>query len=485
MATRSRRSSCASVLGSSEPTLSVHPAYVSTEVGFCDEICTLGGLRMFDWQAGVVDGWLGRDARGMWSSPTCGLAVPRQNGKSLGTVQARSNYGMVALGERVVYTAHLQKTATETFESIAGFFTSRKMVGRVKAVREALGREQIVLKSGARIKFLARTRNGGRGQHGDLLIFDEAQELDDAQQSSFLFAISASPNPQTIYAGTPPDEDSPGAVFKRIRAAALGGRTRTTSWDEWSVPEIPEDPRDRRIWAATNPSLGITIQPSTIETEIEQMDAAKLARERFGWWAPDTGVERVVDADEWAMLETDEPPEGKVAFGVKFSIDGKTVSVSAAVKPKAGPCHVELVHCASTGSGTRWLADWLRARRAGIAVVVIDGTGNAVGLANALKSKDDGYEGKPLVPSAVKVAGPKDASAAAAGLLDAIGDGSVTHYGQPRLTASATGAWKRRIGEAGNWGWGGDDPTPVESAGLALYGVRTTKRNPGRKSRAT
>ena len=160
MATRSRRLSCASVLGSSEPTLSVHPAHVSTEVGFCDEICTLGDLRMFDWQVGVVDGWLGRDARGMWASPTCGLAVPRQNGKSLGTVQARSNYGMVALGEQVVYTAHLQKTATETFESIAGFFTSRKMVGRVKAVREALGREQIVLKSGARIKFLARTRNG-------------------------------------------------------------------------------------------------------------------------------------------------------------------------------------------------------------------------------------------------------------------------------------------------------------------------------------
>ena len=125
MATRSRRLSCASVLGSSEPTLSVHPAHVSTEVGFCDEICTLGDLRMFDWQVGVVDGWLGRDARGMWASPTCGLAVPRQNGKSLGTVQARSNYGMVALGEQVVYTAHLQKTATETFESIAGFFTSR------------------------------------------------------------------------------------------------------------------------------------------------------------------------------------------------------------------------------------------------------------------------------------------------------------------------------------------------------------------------
>ena len=74
----------------------------------------------------------------------------------------------------------------------------------VSEIRTALGREQIILKSGARIKFLARTRNGGRGQHGDLLIFDEAQELDETAQGSFIPAISASLNPQTIYVGTRP-----------------------------------------------------------------------------------------------------------------------------------------------------------------------------------------------------------------------------------------------------------------------------------------
>ena len=97
------------------------------------------------------------------------------------------------------------------------FFEKPRLKKYVKDIKTALGREQIILTSGARIKFLARTRNGGRGQHGDLLIFDEAQELDDDQQASFLPALSASQNPQTVYVGTPPDPNVTGDVFRQIR----------------------------------------------------------------------------------------------------------------------------------------------------------------------------------------------------------------------------------------------------------------------------
>ena len=89
---------------------------------------------------------------------------------------------MIKYVEQVLYTAHLQKTATETFEEMAAFFDSDKLRKYVKDIKTALGREQIILKNGARVKFLARTRNGGRGQHGDLLIFDEAQELDSIER---------------------------------------------------------------------------------------------------------------------------------------------------------------------------------------------------------------------------------------------------------------------------------------------------------------
>lgn len=187
---------------------------------------------------------------------------------------------MLLFNETVIYTAHLQKTATETFEEMRAFFESPKLRRHVAEIKTALGREQIILKSGARIKFLARTRNGGRGQHGDLLIFDEAQELDETAQGSFLPAISASLNPQTIYVGTPPGPDAVGTVFRALRKRALDGEAKKAAWFEFSVPEIG-DVKDPERWAAANPALGRRIQFSTIEGEAEQLDPDTFARERL------------------------------------------------------------------------------------------------------------------------------------------------------------------------------------------------------------
>ena len=174
-----------------------------------------GGLILDDWQFDVLSDWMALNL-GRWVCRTCGGSVPRQNGKT-GLVQGRAESGMILYNEQIIYTAHLQKTSTETFEEMAAFFDSAKLRKYVKDIKTALGREQIILKTGAKVKFLARTRNGGRGQHGDLLIFDEAQELDEDQQASFLPAISASKNPQTIYVGTPPDPNAAGTVFRSIR----------------------------------------------------------------------------------------------------------------------------------------------------------------------------------------------------------------------------------------------------------------------------
>lgn len=213
------------LLGSQEPSERIAPKYQASDGYDAARILKLGGTLLDPWQEAIIDDWLARDASGRWACPTCGGSVPRQNGKSL-LVQGRSEAGMILANEQVIYTAHLQKTATETFEEMAVFFDSSKTRKYVKDIKTAIGREQIILKSGARIKFLARTRNGGRGQHGDLLIFDEAQELDESQQSSFLPAISASLNPQTIYVGTPPDPEALGTVFRGIRTKALSGQTR-------------------------------------------------------------------------------------------------------------------------------------------------------------------------------------------------------------------------------------------------------------------
>lgn len=162
-------------MGSQEPSARIAPDYRQTDGLDAERLLRVGQTILDPWQGDVLCDWMGRAASGKWSAPTCGGSVPRQNGKSL-LVQGRAEAGMLLFNETVIYTAHLQKTATETFEEMRSFFEHPKLRSYVSEIKTALGREQIILKSGARIKFLARTRNGGRGQHGDLLIFDEAQE---------------------------------------------------------------------------------------------------------------------------------------------------------------------------------------------------------------------------------------------------------------------------------------------------------------------
>ena len=460
--------------GSQEPSARVAPDYQNSDGMDASRLLSVGGLTLDPWQADTLDDWMGRTPSGRWASTTCGISIPRQNGKT-GLVQGRAAAGMLMYNEQVVYTAHLQKTATETFEELRAFFEHPKIKKYVKEIKTALGREQIILKSGARIKFLTRTRNGGRGQHGDLLIFDEAQELDSAQQASFAPAISASLNPQTIYLGTPPDENAAGVVFRGIRQKALSGQTSKAAWCEYSVAEIG-DVHNRKRWLATNPALGRRILISTIETEIEQMAEDTFARERLGWWAPVRQEDKdlAINREDWEACASSEPkPEGKTAFGVKFSPDGAEVCLSGAVIPKDGPARITLIQRKSTSAGTRWLADWLNERYKKASCVVIDGRNGVDVLVDRL-SDVWRAKGSLICPKAGEVI------ASVSLLTNSLSERTVTWYEpQEQLKESACSSVKRKIG--GGWGFGGDDSCPVESCALALWGAKTSVRNPGKK----
>ena len=112
--------------GSQEPTHLVVPDAVTSEWEDCHAINAIGKLNLLEWQDRILEGWLGRNALGRWAAQTCGGSIPRQNGKTLGVVVPRCNYGMIAHGEEIIYTSHLQKTSTETFESVAENVTSER-----------------------------------------------------------------------------------------------------------------------------------------------------------------------------------------------------------------------------------------------------------------------------------------------------------------------------------------------------------------------
>lgn len=462
-------------MGSQEPSVRIVPPYEATDGARAERLLRAGRFILDPWQCEGLNDWLAfKD--GKWACATCGLSVPRQNGKS-GLVEGRAEAGMVLYNEQVIYTAHLQKTATETFEEIASFFETAKLKPRVKDIKTAIGREQVILKSGARIKFLARTRNGGRGQHGDLLIFDEAQELDYDAQASFIPAISASLNPQVIYLGTPPDPTAPGVVFRGIRDNAVQGKTEKTSWLEFGVDEIG-DITDKDRWARTNPALGRRILMSTIEAELEQLTPDDFARERLGWWSPVVEHKEVKAINEaaWDACASDElKPEGKTAYGVKFSADGSMVCLCGAVQPAVGRARISLIDIKPTGLGIRWLADFLNQRYTRAACVVIDGRNGVDVLVDRIQDIWR-MKGSVIRPSG------KEMLAAVGTMTDAINERSVTWYRpQEALRESAITSVRRDLG--GGWAFGGDNSLAIEAAALALWGVKTSKRDPSKKMR--
>lgn len=473
---QSRRSSRKDRLtGSQSASVRITPEYEYTDGD--DAVSILHTARLYPdpWQEYVLDDWMARGDDG-WAASSAGLSVPRQNGKTLIT-SGRIVSGMVLYSEWVIYTAHLQKTATETFMEIRNLFETGSLKKQVREIRMALGREQIILKNGGRCVFVARTRNGGRGLHGDLLVFDEAQELTPEQQASFLPAISASKNPQTLYLGTPPDESSDGGVFRTVRRNVLAGGTDRMSWTEFSVKEIG-DTSDRKRWAETNPALGRRIRESVIESEHEQMDDDTFARERLGWWSPDITDKKdyAIDRRAWmACMSRLLKPEGKTAYGIKFSPDGAEVCLSGAVIASNGNARITLIERRSTVQGIQWLADWLNERYKRASCVVIDGR-NGVDL--LIERISDTWRFK----NSVIRANTKIVIASASQVINEVNEHTLTWYdGQEQLSESATEAVKRPI--SGGFGFGGDNSAPIESAALALWGVRTSKRDPTRKMR--
>lgn len=467
--------------GAQEPRVRVEPDRAYSDGDDAADLASTYGITPDPWQKTILDAWLGRDEYDKFTATSCGLSVPRQNGKN-GLLEIRELYGMCCCGEKFLHTAHEVKTARKAFLRLASWFENDRqypeLADMVVQIRRTNGQEAIILDNGASIEFSARSRGAARGFTVDTVVFDEAQELTDEQVEAILSTMAAAPsgNRQFIYTGTPPGPGSPGTVFGRTRKNALEGADRRLAWHEWSVEQIG-DVADRERWYDTNPALGIRLDEDFTESEMNTMTADGFARERLGWWASMMG-KALVTKDKWEALATSEPPtEGKMAFGIKFSPDGASVALCAALKPTEGLPYVELIEHRSMSDGVGWLADWCVERKDRAACFVIDGRSDLDAFSSRLR------DGK-VSPKAIVIPGTRGMVAAATRTYNAIREKQLSHYDQPALNEAVIHSEKRPIGRDGGWGWGGIgdfDVTPMEAMSLAYWGVMTTKRSPGRR----
>lgn len=450
------------------PRVRVAPRAVDSDGPDAGFLASQYGLTPDEWQAAILEDWLGRRRDGKWSAATCGLAVPRQNGKNA-LIEVRELYGMAILGERFLHTAHEVKTARKAFLRIASFFENERqypeLAALVKEVRKTNGQEAVLLTNGGGVEFIARSRGSGRGFTVDVLVCDEAQDLTDDELAALLPTISAAPlgNPQVILTGTPPDPSRPGhgEVFRRVRADGEGKRDPRLSWTDFGAADGPlPDVDNRELWAWHNPA----VQPgrlgvAEIERERGLMSAEKFAAERFGWWGdPERAVGMAFGPGAWENCAVEDPGPHVTALGIAVSVDRAWSSLGAA----GGWGDRLLVAAVERRQGTGWLVPEVkRIQGERGCPVVIHGAGPASDLIPALEAA-----GVKLT-----IAKTGDALDACAQIFDGVQEARIAHPDHPELNTAVGGAHKRSVGE--RWAWdrrnSASDVSMLEAVTLAAW----------------
>lgn len=494
-------------IGNQEPTFKHVGRYAYTRG---DDVIEMfaeeGGATFYPCQEEELRLMLARNDDGSPAGMTIGISKPRQNGKSYA---ARFYAAYMADFEHrnVLYSAHHSSTTKKMFMALCDLFENPErfpeFAADVKYISHARGYEGIYFKNwtdsdgavkpGGCIEFSTRTNSGSRGGTYSVIVIDEAQELTAEQQEAILPTMSAASDiddpsmmPQQIHIGTPPGPACNGTVFSGMHEKVHAEESNIW-WLEWSLTtkknesiETVVHTKEKAIELAymTNPAMGYRIAEETVANEFDNMSPAGFARERLGWWTPK--VERVeeyaIPVDVWDACKSSAPkPDGKIAYGIKFTADSSEVVLCGASVPEYGPARISLIERRPTGYGTQWLADWLNQRFNTASCVVIDGRNGVDVLIDKISST---WRAK----GSVIRASSRDVVAAVSTLTDALADQSVSWFDrQEDLRDSAVTSTRRSIGAG--WGFGGENPAPIEAASLALWGAKTSKRNPTRRMR--
>lgn len=449
------------LVGSQRPTLLVEPPAASSAGDEAVELARSAGLVLDDWQQDVLRGSLGERADGRWSAFEVGVVVARQNGKGA-LLEARELAGLFLFEEQLIlHSAHEFKTALEAFRRVLTLVENTPdLYAKVRNVRTSHGEECIELHSGARLRFVARSKSSARGFSGDCLILDEAYLLPAAAMAALLPTLSARPNPQVWYTTSAPQVlDESSEQIRRLRSRAQSSDPGRLFWAEWSN-DASADPTDPESWARANPGLGLRIDPEFVESEQQTQPARVFAVERLGVWLTEAESSKIpierwdelgdddaaCDVDEQLVFGIDMPPDRSV---VTFAVsDGTTVELADQVPPERA---------------VAWMLE--RWERWQPLAVILDATGPASSLVPDLVNAG----------VRVEVTRTRDFVAACARFYDAVVAGTLRHRRQPMLTLAVGSARTRRVSDA--WAWTRTsvhaDISPLVAASVALYGAQT------------
>jgi hypothetical protein len=474
------------------PDTLVRPAHlwVPPRVGsYGDEAVDLAAMagRVLDpEQRLAVDATLSYGPGGRWVALEAAVVKARQNGKTGGDLLPVVLFDLFLLPpDRIVWTAHLFKTARDAFADFVALITGcAELSRRVKRIVYANGEEAVELHSGARLEFLARSKGGGRGLGGKRLVMDEAGFVSAESMGAIIPILSARPDPQICYGASAAVGESD--QLRALRDRGRAGGDPSLVWAEWCAPgswESPgcSEPRcshtvgsagcaldDESLWPAANPALPGRISYEYVRAERRALSPHEFGRERLGWHDEADGLVQPIPMVRWAAAHDPAGPDPlelrPAVFSFDVSYDRSRAAVGVAARRPDGLAQVEV---ADHRNGTAWVVPRLveLRERWSPSAIVLDVGSPAASLLPELA--EAGIVPEPL--------GAADVKQAVGGFYDAVmGEApTVRHRNQRALNDALEGAGRRDLGDG--WAWSRrfstSDISPLVAVTNALHGL--------------
>lgn len=479
------------------------PPRASTSTAQVLQVAAMAGRSHEPEQVLAIDVLVGRRADGRPAARTGALICARQNLKTY-CLESVALHRLLdpSLGPQlIIWTAQRLTATEETFRHLLAMLDSDDRPAlrrRLLRASSSKGFMEIEMRSGSRIKFMARSAKSGPSLTGDLIVLDEAFAVDPDHLGALLPTLSTRPHAQVLWGSSAPHAGS--AELRRVMERGRKGGAGAPAYCEWSAPGSWEEPTcalgvacshehgkvdgcaldSRDAVRAANPLAGVRLDWEVLDDERRDLSPRMYARERLGWGEdPATDGRPPITIDAWRRrIDPESAPIGQVSMAVEVSQSREWSSISVAGQREDGRWHLGLV---DRRPGTEWLFPRLLALAArpdlanvdrGVPgkprycrAIAIDPLSPAAGLVEKLKLA--GVE--PVVMTTREVGG------ACATLQDAVAQDRLRHHGSPDVEDALRNASRRDIGE-GQWAFGrarsareGVEVDPIVSAANALW----------------
>jgi len=443
------------------------------------ELCAASGFAPDPEQELILDAVFAIGEDGKAACFEVGVVAPRQAMKT-------GVFKMCALGwlyvtdqRLILWSAHEYDTAKEAHRDLAHLVTApsnphlSKRLAR-SGVKWANGDEGIELADGARLKFKARTKAGGRGFTGHKLVLDEAFALREEHIGAMLPALASVPDPQVLYGSSAGMSDS--TILHALRKRGMAGSPRL-GYFEWGDRNPHKGCASQECdhaltakgcalddvarWEEINPAFGRRATEESIRSMRLAMPPEQFAREFMVWWDEPLDDEGDLSVEAWAAtLDKDARPGDPLVLAVDTAPNGRWTSIVACGSWKGRPT-LEVV---DRRPGTEWAAARLAELKASHrpSSIALDPAGPVASLLPALEKA--GIEWKPIDG--------KDSVRACGAMVTTVDAGGLWHRDdEGEFAAAVAGAKRRAVGDA--WKWSrkdsGTDISPLVAATVALW----------------